>query len=215
MRFEAFEKIISALIDADLSGLPAQMQMAPPFRDVLIQRQKLEGNRVKKAGVLALLYPDFEENINMVFIVRKSYDGVHSGQIGFPGGKPEAEDGSLAQTAIRETWEEIGVKQSLIQIIKPLTDLYIPPSNFNVSPFLAVIKSTPKFNIQPSEVQSIIEVSLNDILDKKNLISTLVKTSYGPSVQVPAFLFKGQIVWGATAMILMEIVVLLRTVLKK
>lgn len=215
MRFEAFEEIISALKDSKLPGELAQRQMAPPFREILIQRQKLEGKPSREAAVLALVYPNKVKDTTVVFIVRKSYDGVHSGQIGFPGGKPELEDKNLAQTAIRETWEEIGVNRSCIQLLKPLTELYIPPSNFNVSPFLGMTKSTPIFTLQPSEVQSVLEVPLNDILNENNRIETSVNTSYGPSVCVPCFDFQGKIIWGATAMILMEIVMLFQQILKK
>lgn len=215
MRFEAFEKIISELIDAALPGLSAQMQMAPPFREELILRQKSEDRLPKRAAVMALFYPNKNNCISLVFIVRNSYDGVHSGQIGFPGGKPELEDQNLAETACRETWEEIGVDMASVELIRPLTPLYIPPSNYDVFPFIGMTRDLPIFKVQLSEVQSIIEVTLNEILDNKNIIFTTVKTSYGPKVTVPAFQFDGQIVWGATAMILMEIVVLLRTVLKK
>ena len=215
MRFEAFEEIISALKESKLPGEVAQIQMAPPFREALIKRQKLEAKPFRKAAVLALFYPNKYNETMLVFIVRKSYDGVHSGQIGFPGGKPEPVDDNLSQTAIRETWEEIGVSRSSIQLLKPLTELYIPPSNFNVSPFLGMTNFRPIFTLQTSEVQSIIEVPLSDILNKKNRIETSVKTSYGPTVRVPSFEFQGNIIWGATAMILMEIVELFQQILKK
>lgn len=215
MRFEAFEEIISALKESKLPGELAQSQMAPPFRETLIKRQTLTGKPPRQAAVLALFYPNKSNETTLVFIVRKSYDGVHSGQIGFPGGKPELVDDNLSQTAIRETWEEIGVSRSSIQLLKPLTELYIPPSNFNVSPFLGMTNFTPIFTLQPSEVQSVKEVSLSDVLNKNNRIESLVKTSYGPTVCVPSFDFQGEIVWGATAMILMEIVVLFQQILKK
>jgi len=215
MRFEAFEEIISQLKALNLPGEGAQMQMAPPFRNELIQQHQTEGRVPKRAAVMALLYPDKNNQTSLVFIVRNSYNGVHSGQIGFPGGKPEPEDQDMADTAYRETWEEIGVEPRSIRLIRPMTELYIPPSNYNVSPFLGVTKKTPKFKLQLSEVQSIIEVTLEDILDDKHQILTVVKTSYGPHVEAPAFQFNGQIIWGATAMILMEIVRLFQSILKK
>lgn len=215
MRFAAFQKIISQIKVSDLPGESAQMLMAPPFREELIQRHKAEGRSPKSAAVLALFYPDDNNTTTLVFIVRNSYDGVHSGQIGFPGGKPEPQDLSMADTACRETWEEVGVEMASIELIRPMTSLYIPPSNYDVFPFLGMTPKTPSFKLQASEVKSIIEVTLSDILELKNQNYTTVKTSYGPHVRVPAFTFKDQIVWGATAMILMEIMILFQSILKK
>ena len=102
-----------------------------------------------------------------------------------------------------------------IKLLFPLTELYIPPSNFIVFPFVGMTAKTPNFKLQPSEVGSIIEVPLNDVLDDSKRIFTLVSTSYGSKVKVPAFNFDGHIVWGATAMILMELIHLLNSILKK
>lgn len=135
--------------------------------------------------------------------------------MGFPGGKPELSDQNLEATAVRETWEEIGVLKDHIKLLFPLTELYIPPSNFIVFPFVGFTDATPDFKLQPSEVESIIEIPLNDVLDDSKRIFSLVSTSYGPKVNVPAFNFEGHIVWGATAMILMELIHLLNSILKK
>jgi hypothetical protein len=111
--------------------------------------------------------------------------------------------------------EEIGVQSEAIQIITGLSEVYIPPSNFNVFPFIGLTAETPNFKPQISEVESVIEVSLKAIVNVKHQIKTKVNTSYGLSVSVPAFNFNGHIVWGATAMILMEIIFLLNLILKK
>ena len=215
MRFEAFSKIINAINSFALPGLEAQMLMAPPFREALLKQSVSLRANAKLAAVMALFYPDNEGVTHLVFIVRKSSPGVHSGQIGFPGGKPEFEDIDLKATAVRETWEEIGVSSHSIHVLCPLTEVYIPPSNFDVFPFIGMTASTPNFKRQPSEVESIIEIPLKDILDDSKRIFSLVSTSYGPKVSVPAFNFEGHIVWGATAMILMEIIELLNSILKK
>ena len=214
MRFDAFEKILSEIKHSELKGLASQLKMAPPFRKELLERNKSVIKEAKKAAVMALFYPNKNNEAHLVFIVRKSYDGVHSGQIGFPGGKPEPEDANLEQTALRETWEEIGVKPNKVEMVCALTNLYIPPSNFIVFPYIGFSKSTPKFKLQPSEVESIMEIPLHKLLDDSFQIHTKVSTSYGPTVQVPAFNFDGHIIWGATAMILVEIVDMIKDIIK-
>ena len=214
MRFDAFEKILSEIKHLELKGVTSQLKMAPPFRKELLERNKSVIKAAKKAAVMVLFYPNKCNEVQLVFIVRKSYDGVHSGQIGFPGGKPEPEDANLEQTALRETWEEIGVKSNKVEMVCALTNLYIPPSNFIVYPYIGFSKSTPIFKLQPSEVESIIEIPVYKLLEDSFQIHTKVSTSYGPTVQVPAFNFEGHIIWGATAMILIEIVDMIKEILK-
>ena len=107
------------------------------------------------------------------------------------------------------------MQSEAIQILRNLSEVYIPPSNYNVFPFIGLTNETPDFKPQISEVESVIEVSLKAVMNAKHQIITKVKTSYGLSVSVPAFNFNGHIVWGATAMILMEIIYLLNLILKK
>ncbi len=85
---------------------------------------------------MALFYPDTDNLTRFLLILRKKYPGVHSGQVGFPGGRLEPGDQSLLHTALRETEEEVGTPGSNIQVIRPVSELYIPPSNFQVQPFL-------------------------------------------------------------------------------
>jgi 8-oxo-dGTP pyrophosphatase MutT (NUDIX family) len=117
------------------------------------------------------------------------------------------------QTALRETEEEVGIPQAEVRVLKKLTKLYIPPSNFWVHPYIGLIDRTPELIRQESEVEKILEVDLEDFLDEKNLISQELSTSYAKNIQVPAFSLNGHIVWGATAMMLSELKDLLKLTL--
>lgn len=159
---------------------------------------------------MALLYPGPDRLARLLFILRNAYPGVHASQIGFPGGQEESQDRDLLQTALRETEEEVGVPASSIQPVRALSKVYIPPSNFEVSPFIGMCAETPEFRKQDSEVAALIEVPLTDVLDDTRRTHRTLTTSYARDIEVPAFLFEGHIVWGATAMMLNEIKTLLR-----
>ena len=189
-------------------GLPAQQsqfKMSPPFRRELLEKYKLKVKGAKKAGVMALFYPGDDALTYFALILRNAYPGVHSRQIGFPGGKLESTDTSLMAAALREMEEEIGVSQGDVEVIKAMTDLYIPPSNFHVFPFIGMVNDRPRFTIDTGEVQRLIEIPLRDLLDEGSVTTEQVKTSYSRAAEVPAFRFDEHIVWGATAMILSEI----------
>ena len=151
-----------------------------------------------------LFYPRGGE-AHLALIKRNTYPGVHSSQISFPGGKAEPGDKDLADTALRETFEEIGVHPAEIDVVMPFSKIYIPPSNFLVAPFLGLALKEPAFIANPQEVQHIIHLSLDVLLDDSTIISTPMQTSYAQSIMVPAFKVEDHIVWGATAMILSEL----------
>ena len=209
MKFESFLKSIVKIENLPLPAEASQFKMSPPYRVDLI---KLQANRIKnarKSAVMALFYPNAEGETYLILILRKTYKGVHSAQVGFPGGKLEANE-TYQQAALRETEEEIGVKQDAITILKELTQLYIPPSNFYVKPFIGIVKNTPKFVKEDAEVEALLEVNLDDFLNPKNITTKMVTTPNGLEVSVPAYNLKNQLVWGATAMMLSEVKDLLK-----
>ncbi|WP_194767092.1 NUDIX hydrolase [Tamlana sp. I1] len=210
MNFDVFLQALSKIENIPLLGEGSHFKMVPPFRQEQLKLQKEAIKTAKQAGVLALFYPDKTYETNLVLILRKTYKGVHSAQVGFPGGKLEPEDVSIEAAAIRETFEEVGVPLDTMKVVKKMTPVYIPPSHFYVHPFIAFTKKTPKFKKQDDEVEAIIEVSLKDFLDDAFLITKNVKTSYSLEVEVPAFNLEGHVVWGATAMMLSEIKDLLK-----
>ena len=213
MLFNSFLESVVKIKHLELFGETSHAKMSPPYRLELAEKMKVKAKSAKKAGVMALFYPNVKGETYLVLILRKTYKGVHSAQVGFPGGKYENEDKDLMVTSIRETEEEIGVPEIMIEVIKTMSPLYIPPSNFMVHPYIAVSESTPTFVKQEDEVEAIIEVKLGDFLDETNTLTTRVPTSFNVEVDVPAFKLNDHIVWGATAMMLSELKDLLKQVL--
>lgn len=162
---------------------------------------------------MALFYPKGKNETTLLLILRKTYEGVHSNQIAFPGGKEEEMDHDLLGTALRETHEEVGVHPEKVIMIKELTEVYIPPSNFMVSPFIGLSVEKLSFVKQDEEVEALVEVPLLDLVNDKSIFSKKIKTSYATDVDVPAFELNGYTVWGATAMMLSEVKDLLKQVL--
>lgn len=213
MNFDTFLKSISKIEHIPLPGQASQVKMSPSYRIQLVEQQKKIVKDARKAGVMALFYPDLERHTKLILILRKTYSGVHSAQVGFPGGKLEKEDASLEYAALRETFEEVGVPIESMTVLKAMTSVYIPPSNFMVYPFLGITLQTPKFLKQDDEVEDLIEVTLDDFLDDVNIGSQMLMTSLEKEVEVPVFKLNGHTVWGATAMMLSEIKDLLKKVI--
>lgn len=192
------------LIDfACLPGLEAQISMAPTNRRDDIRKMGV-GHKPFKSGVLLLLYPLVNDEAGVVFIRRPQYNGVHSGQISFPGGRYEQGDDDLRHTALREAQEEIGVDPEKVEVIGKLTDLYIPPSNHKVSPWVGVMRHRPVFKPDPFEVESILEVALADFFSEESLQNIPIKLADGSRLRTPCYRIGGDVIWGATAMMMAE-----------
>ena len=179
--------------------------MAPLKRLIELEKIDIEARKPKQSAVMALFYPSDVFITRFVLILRKDYKGVHARQIGFPGGKVEINDINLQHTALRETHEEVGVLPDTIQVVRPLTEVYIPPSNFKVQPFLGVTSVTPNFIKQDSEVEDILEVDFLELLNDTSVKYEVFSTSYAKNIEIPTFNLGGFRVWGATAMMLSEI----------
>lgn len=210
MDFNDFLKYVPKFKKNDLPAGEAHFKMAPLERIESMKNLQMSSLNPKSAAVMMLFYPK-KGKTNLVLIVRNSYEGVHSAQVAFPGGKYELGDENFENTALRETYEEIGVHPDRINIIMPFTNLYIPPSNFMVYPFLGICSEEIIFVPNDDEVAQIIELPLSDFLNDNLLVTTTISDSYSKDVIVPAFEINERIVWGATAMMLSE----LKEVLKK
>jgi 8-oxo-dGTP pyrophosphatase MutT (NUDIX family) len=160
-----------------------------------------------QAAVLILLYPH-KGKVHTVFIQRPDYDGVHGGQISFPGGKQEKSDRDLSHTAIRESSEETGTDPDHLEIIGILTPLLIPVSNIVVTPVLAWSDSRPDFMIQESEVRFVIEAELERFLDH-SIVKTRPWEIRGEPIDIRYFDYDGHVIWGATAMIFNELLTII------
>jgi 8-oxo-dGTP pyrophosphatase MutT (NUDIX family) len=166
------------------------------------------------AGVLLLLYPNHGK-LTTVLMQRTQYDGVHSGQISFPGGKREMIDETILDTALREAKEEIGINPAGIRLLGTLSTLYIPPSNFLVTPVVGFCARRPDFQLEPSEVESLLEIDVDQLTRPGIIQHKEVILSNGLSLEVPSYYIDQKIIWGATAMILSEFLELIGEWLSK
>ena len=212
MQFNEFLKYAPKILNVELPAMDAHRKMVPSNREELLRNTDFTKITPKKAAVMMLFYPkNFQTHLAL--ILRTSYNGVHSSQIAFPGGKVEPEDLDLSHTAIRETHEEIGVHPTNINVVRAFTEVYIPPSNYMVYPFFGYSQSELQFELQEDEVAGLVELSLVDFLDDKNVTTTTMKTSYAGSIDVPGFQMNEHFIWGATAMMLSELKETLKMVL--
>lgn len=185
-----------------LPGEEAQFLMAPLGRPKTGQIDFAQLNP-KKSAVLILLFPS-AIGVDTVLIQRPMYDGVHSGQIAFPGGKFEEADQTLDQTALREANEEIGVLKDKIRLIGQLSDLYIPPSNFMVSPYIGFISEKPNFILNSREVEKTITTDLL-MLGQRPILEKVITNGSGFKIKTPYIEIDGHTTWGATAMMISEL----------
>lgn len=191
----------------NLPGVEAHLHLAPEIRKIDL-KNGIEPNHALESAVLILLYPA-ENSLHTVVILRNEYDGPHSGQISLPGGKYEKSDIDFLFTAIRESQEEIGINPADIEIVGQLSRFYVRPSNFIVYPFIAFQSSRPDFHPDPTEVQRIIEIDIFKELNLNRIVNRTLTFKNNIQVNAPGFLVDGEFLWGATAMIMSELIYVL------
>ncbi|HNP19694.1 MAG TPA: CoA pyrophosphatase [Fulvivirga sp.] len=169
---------------------------------------RFDDSRLKTArpsSVLILFYEKKGE-LYLPLTQRQEYDGIHSGQVSFPGGKWEKEDKDLVATAKRETFEEIGVNGADVNVIGQLSEMFIPPSNTKIMPIVGYTAKPSIFVIDPYEVKELMEVPLAHLLDDVNIKTKDITVRGNYKLRAPYFDVDGKVVWGATAMMLSELV---------
>lgn len=206
MNLNEFTKALKNRLNRGLPGWEAHLKMSTSVH----QNARINPPKnTRKAAVLILLFPHQNE-LWMPLILRPTYQGVHSGQMALPGGKVEPEDQDLTDTALRETYEEIGVRVQREQVIGQLSDLYIPPSNITVTPVLAVQSQQPQYQPDPKEVAGITEVNVASLQQPENYLLGEVTVYNGTLLKAPSFQIQGKTIWGATAMMLSELLQIIK-----
>lgn len=208
MNYNDFKEKIKQFKVKELAGLDAHFKMAPKLR-LRYNMNDVKKKNPKKAAVLAIFYPNKDNETTFLLTKRARYKGTHSAQISFPGGKIDEQDINLKETALREAFEEVSIHPNRVEVFKEMTPVYIPPSNFLATPFLGFSNYKPQFHAN-YEVEELIEVSLDDLLNDTFLSTIVMNTSYMKDIEVPCFKFNNHVVWGATAMMLSEIKDLIR-----
>jgi 8-oxo-dGTP pyrophosphatase MutT (NUDIX family) len=207
---ETNQKFIENLRNELQKGLPGtevQWQMASSDRMVR-NFPRTPGKDARAASVLILLYP-FKGSVFTVFMQRPDYKGVHGGQISFPGGKQELSDENAIQTALREAQEETGVNPEEITVLGTLTPLFIPVSNIVVTPVVAWINEKPLFSHQADEVDFLFDADIKRFYDPDIVRTKPVKIG-SEMLDVKYYDYERHMIWGASAMILHELLVILR-----
>ena len=200
---ESFGKdLLQKIKKAQLGGANAHGVFSPPYREVLTHDQIIKNNPKFAAVNIVLYLRDNEWFFPLIQRTENERDR-HSGQISLPGGKREEYDRDFAETAIRETSEEIGLEKPYVRIIREMSPIYIPPSNFYVYPYISYSKRNPEFILQESEAVEVIEFPITSFLNLPNSPEIMSLPGAGGK-EVPVINFNGYIIWGATAMILSE-----------
>jgi len=200
------EEIENAL-KGPLPGKAGQYIMAPGYRPDYDLADVMKFN--PRIGGVLLLLDLQDDEIKIIFTLRKQYLGTHSGQMSFPGGKREDSDTDITHTALRETKEEVGIAPEHIRVIGHLSELYIPPSNFLVYPTVGVLEGDAKLIKQEEEVEEIVRIPLSFFLDPASRSQTQINAGQDHKVDVPAYLYEGYVIWGATAIMMSEFIYLL------
>lgn len=188
---------IKKALSQNLPGSTSHRRMLPFNRELLANSE--EQTRLKHSSVLLLLYPENNE-LHVCLIKRPAHMKHHAGQIALPGGRIEKGETAL-ETALRETWEEIGILPQQIEILGTLSELYVQVSRFQIHPFVGWFNTKPEFIICKNEVEKTISFPIKNI---QNAVEKVELNTILGTLKVPCIQFEGEIIWGATAMILSE-----------
>ena len=202
MKNSFFEQLALKLQEISETSALESWPIAPPHRKELLEQAQLKKDAYRPAAVMICCYPNEENQYSFPVIKRQNYKGIHAHQMGLPGGKPLPGDDTLWHTALRECEEELGIQASQVRYIGTLSEVYIPPSKFKVTPFVAQLESKPKFVLEQREVAQVYQLSLQTL--REQVISYQQMQMADKLVRMPGFQLESQFIWGATAMMLYE-----------
>jgi len=207
---ELTKEYIKRKLAAPLPGIDSHIKMAPAHRVEQLADYHIGIKQARKSAVLILFYGE-GENLRMIVIRRSNYVGVHGGQIAFPGGRYEEEDGDVRITALREIEEEIGISRDKIEVLGRLSDIYVSPSNFLISVFVGYLNEKPVYTIQEREVAEVIEIPFVEFF-KSDLIKQkeFLVSSTNEASKAPYFDVTNAEIWGASAMVIHELLDILQ-----
>ena len=194
-----FEAVSEALRLPHFDAQAARLPMLPETRRL---HPPAVGDDARQAAVLLLLWPQ-DEALHFVLTRRASDLRGHSGQISLPGGRCDPADRDHVATALRETGEELGIPAGDVRPLGFLDSLYIPPSNYLVHPVVGALDAPPRFRPRAAEVAEVLQVPLAQLFDPRLKRESWHRRA-GHSLRIPWYDFAGQMVWGATAMLLSE-----------
>lgn len=189
-----------------LPGSHAFKRLAPAYRlDQLANEMPVPADAKKSAVMILFFHQDLK--LKVICIRRSNYVGIHAGQIAFPGGRFEAEDITVEHTALRETYEEIGIASDKIELLGRLSDIYVPPSNFLISVFVGFLNEQPGFKPDYSEVAEIIEIDFEELLHPNAIqMGNFFVPSVNHTIEAPCYSTSTCQIWGATAMVMSELI---------
>jgi 8-oxo-dGTP pyrophosphatase MutT (NUDIX family) len=204
------KELLASKFVKSLPGRTIQYQMAP------LQRYSIQDppKQALKAGVALVVKPSDQGLGSLLYIQRSKHEkDVHSGQISFPGGKFEGgKDVDTFHCALRELREEIGLQLTTQDHMGSLSELYIPISNFLVYPHVLYQGTKCEdLSLDPNEVEELIEIPIAHLLDSNNRRPANISTPNNVLLkEVPAYHYKGKVIWGATAMMTCEFLHMIR-----
>lgn len=203
MRLHEAERRLRVAMQSPLPGHDAFLELSGYQRPDL--EAALRADPPPRASAVLVLVYGKDEAAHTLLMKRPAYEGVHSGQMAFPGGRQEPQDPDLLSTALREFQEETGAAPRA-EVLGPLTPVYIPPSRSLVTPYVAIAPHAGPFAPDPHEVDQLVEAPLElllrpDVLKRRPQHIAIL----GRTVEIPYFDVQGHVVWGATAMMIAEL----------
>src|SRR5699024_2540949 len=199
---EELTSFLQERLSKPLPGKASQLKMAPEPAGGNRRRKAAAPSGAQPSSVLVLLLPNQQNKWELVLTLRSNHID-HGGQISFPGGRRE-ENETVAETALREAKEEVGVRPESVDLIGRLSNLYIRPSNNEVCPVVGFLPERPRFEINPDEVEEVFTIEIETLLHKKNLrIGNW--TIEDRTLRVPFWDIHHVPLWGATAMMISEL----------